>query len=304
MRDSIALSVYFDAEPRDVELDGRRRSRSRDARRTSSSTSGSARRGGAFTVALTNDVDSVLAREAEAVLPLAAGEERAVAATKTYIEPGRRARTRSRDIAADRRARRGRHPLASPASSRARCPRSRQQTRELAAPFAFVGRMLVIGRGPGVRDRTRDRAEAARDVQDRGVAADRDRPRARAGRRARPAVPGLGDRLARRDAAGGAGGRRARARVRRDDRRQRRRGRRDRGRGLRPAGARARSCRSSRRSSRSCRGSSSRRRSRGRRGTTPTARPGCRRSRSRASARGTKPARAARTRGAGRCSSR
>ena len=67
---------------------------------------------------------------------------------------------------------------------------------------------------PHVRDRARhrvrdgagDRAEAARDLPDRGRAADRDRPRARAGRRARSALPRLGDRLARRDACHGAGG--------------------------------------------------------------------------------------------------
>jgi glutamine---fructose-6-phosphate transaminase (isomerizing) len=44
-----------------------------------------ARRQGRPTVALTNDADSRLAREADAVLMLEAGEERAVAATKTYL---------------------------------------------------------------------------------------------------------------------------------------------------------------------------------------------------------------------------
>jgi glucosamine--fructose-6-phosphate aminotransferase (isomerizing) len=44
-----------------------------------------ARRQGRPTVALTNIADSPLAREADAVLPLEAGEERAVAATKTYL---------------------------------------------------------------------------------------------------------------------------------------------------------------------------------------------------------------------------
>ena len=44
-----------------------------------------ARRQGRPTVALTNAPDSPLARNADAVLPLEAGEERAVAATKTYI---------------------------------------------------------------------------------------------------------------------------------------------------------------------------------------------------------------------------
>jgi glucosamine--fructose-6-phosphate aminotransferase (isomerizing) len=37
------------------------------------------------TIALTNEPDSPLAREADAVLLLEAGEEHAVAATKTYV---------------------------------------------------------------------------------------------------------------------------------------------------------------------------------------------------------------------------
>jgi len=44
-----------------------------------------ARRQGRPTIALTNVPDSPLARAAEAVLPLEAGEERSVAATKTYL---------------------------------------------------------------------------------------------------------------------------------------------------------------------------------------------------------------------------
>jgi glucosamine--fructose-6-phosphate aminotransferase (isomerizing) len=44
-----------------------------------------ARRGGALAVALVNDVDSPLASEAEALLPLCAGPERSVAATKSMI---------------------------------------------------------------------------------------------------------------------------------------------------------------------------------------------------------------------------
>ncbi len=45
----------------------------------------SAKRRGAYTVALTNDAESELARAAEAIAHLAAGPERAVAATKTFI---------------------------------------------------------------------------------------------------------------------------------------------------------------------------------------------------------------------------
>src|SRR5262249_19177642 len=44
-----------------------------------------ARRRGAFTIALTNDPASALAATAETVLPLAAGAEDAIAATKTYV---------------------------------------------------------------------------------------------------------------------------------------------------------------------------------------------------------------------------
>jgi glutamine---fructose-6-phosphate transaminase (isomerizing) len=44
-----------------------------------------ARRQGRPTIALTNDADSPLAQQADALLPLNAGEERAVAATKTYL---------------------------------------------------------------------------------------------------------------------------------------------------------------------------------------------------------------------------
>ncbi len=53
-------------------------------RRTSSPTSKRAPGRGASTIAATNDSDSPLASVADALLPLSAGEERAIAATKTY----------------------------------------------------------------------------------------------------------------------------------------------------------------------------------------------------------------------------
>jgi glucosamine--fructose-6-phosphate aminotransferase (isomerizing) len=146
VRDSIALSVYFNAEPEmssstvvALSQSGRTPDVVEYVRR--------ARRGGAFTVAVTNDTESELAHEAEAVLPLAAGEERAVAATKTYLNQlaalallaghcgGQGAR-----VSAGIRSAAGQLEEALPALE--------GQTRELAAPFAFVGRMLVIGRGP------------------------------------------------------------------------------------------------------------------------------------------------------------
>lgn len=45
----------------------------------------SAKNGGAFTIALVNDEGSPLAELADAVIPIRAGEERAVAATKSYL---------------------------------------------------------------------------------------------------------------------------------------------------------------------------------------------------------------------------
>jgi len=106
-----------------------------------------AREGGAFTVAITNDPDSEMARAAEAVLPLCAGDERAVAATKTYVNQlaalallaghiggqGERVSDGIRD-AADR--------------LEEALPDLETEAQALAVPFAYVGRMFVIGRGP------------------------------------------------------------------------------------------------------------------------------------------------------------
>ena len=105
-----------------------------------------ARRSGAFTVALTNDPDSELAVSAEAVLPLAAGPEHAVAASKTYLN----------QVAALA-------LLAAHAAGTGRLFTERlrvtaglleetiaalePQARLVASSFASVGRMFVIGRG-------------------------------------------------------------------------------------------------------------------------------------------------------------
>jgi glucosamine--fructose-6-phosphate aminotransferase (isomerizing) len=105
-----------------------------------------ARAAGALTVAVTNDPDSELGQAAEAVLPLAAGPERSIAATKTY----------SSSVAALA-------LLAAHASGRSRefadgiarvadlideaLPTLEGQVGELAMTFAYVGRMFVIGRG-------------------------------------------------------------------------------------------------------------------------------------------------------------
>jgi glucosamine--fructose-6-phosphate aminotransferase (isomerizing) len=138
MRDSISLSVYYDA---DLDFS--------DSAVIALSQSGRtqdvvayverARSRGALTVALTNDVESPLAQAADEVLELQAGIEQAVAATKTYTN----------QIGA----------LAllagvGEADLRAAADVVEQAVTELepvvppvAAPFAFVGRMLIVGRG-------------------------------------------------------------------------------------------------------------------------------------------------------------
>jgi glucosamine--fructose-6-phosphate aminotransferase (isomerizing) len=106
-----------------------------------------ARRRGAFTVAITNDPTSELAQVAEAVVPLEAGPELAVAATKTYLnqlaalallaghvgENGKRVAEGVKRVSEQLE-----HAL----------PALEVQAQALALPFAYVGRMFVIGRGP------------------------------------------------------------------------------------------------------------------------------------------------------------
>jgi glucosamine--fructose-6-phosphate aminotransferase (isomerizing) len=145
MRDSISLTVYYGS--------GLDMSRSTVIALSQSGRTPDvisyverARRGGAFTVALTNDPVSELARVSEAVLPLAAGEERAIAATKTYLNQvaalllfaahaageGRRVAEEIR-VTID-----GLGDLIGALE---------QRIAAVAMPFAYVGRMFVIGRG-------------------------------------------------------------------------------------------------------------------------------------------------------------
>jgi glucosamine--fructose-6-phosphate aminotransferase (isomerizing) len=146
MRDSISLIAYYGA-PLDLRgatvlalsQSGRTPDVLEDVER--------ARRGGAFTIGVTNEPDSDLASATEAVLPLAAGPELAVAATKTY----------SNQLAA----------IALLAGCMAgRCdelaglleqvadlveehlPELERGASSFAVPFASVARMFVIGRGP------------------------------------------------------------------------------------------------------------------------------------------------------------
>jgi glutamine---fructose-6-phosphate transaminase (isomerizing) len=146
LRDSISLSVYYGAE---TDLRG--------SCVVALSQSGQtpdvleyvelARARGAFTIALTNEVDSPLAHAADAALPLGAGFEEAIAATKTYTaqiaalallagyaaDDGERVADGIREVTelvADL------------------LPGVEQRLSEVAVALAFVGRMFVIGRGP------------------------------------------------------------------------------------------------------------------------------------------------------------
>jgi glucosamine--fructose-6-phosphate aminotransferase (isomerizing) len=106
-----------------------------------------ARCSGAFTIALTNDSTSSLAQEAEVVLPIAAGPETAIAATKTYVNQlaglvllAGHAAGQGRRIASDLQA--ASEQLAG------LIPRLEEAIPAIALPFAYTGRMFVIGRGP------------------------------------------------------------------------------------------------------------------------------------------------------------
>jgi glucosamine--fructose-6-phosphate aminotransferase (isomerizing) len=145
MRDSISLTVYYDAKldledsvviglsqsgetPDVVEYVKRARSR------------------GALTVAITNAPDSDLAEAADATLPLAAGAERAVAASKTFLNTlaaiallAGGAAGRGDEIGVGlRRVSQQMTELLDPLE---------RAVANVATAFAYVGRMYVIGRG-------------------------------------------------------------------------------------------------------------------------------------------------------------
>jgi glucosamine--fructose-6-phosphate aminotransferase (isomerizing) len=105
-----------------------------------------ARAAGAYTVALTNDVGSELAAEAEEVIPLAAGPELSIAATKTYLNQvaalgllAANAAGAGRRFADDLRVTADLLEEAIPVLE--------SRIRTMALPFASIGRMFVIGRG-------------------------------------------------------------------------------------------------------------------------------------------------------------
>jgi glucosamine--fructose-6-phosphate aminotransferase (isomerizing) len=146
LRDSISLSVYYGAEldlTRSCVVALSQSGRTPDvveyARR--------ARRQGAYTVALTNDSGSALAEECETVLPLGAGTEQAVAATKTYTTQVA-ALALLAGCAAGQSTRLSEGIRTTAGLITELLPELERRVSEIAVALAFVGRMFVIGRGP------------------------------------------------------------------------------------------------------------------------------------------------------------
>jgi glucosamine--fructose-6-phosphate aminotransferase (isomerizing) len=145
MRDSIALTVHYATR---IDMTGSTVIALSQSGRTPDVIDylARARRAGAYTVALTNDVGSDLAGEAEAVLPLSAGAERAVAATKTYVNSIAGLGLLAAYAAGDGR-RFAEHIRATADLLEEAIPSLEAGVRTMALPFASIGRMFVIGRG-------------------------------------------------------------------------------------------------------------------------------------------------------------
>ena len=145
LRDSITLTAYYDAH---LDMSGSTVVALSQSGRTPDVIDyvTRARSAGAFTVALTNDRTSDLAGAAEEILPLAAGPERSVAASKTYLNQiaalglfAAYAATEGRRFAG------GIRETADLLESA--LPTLEEQAKRIALPFASVGRMFVVGRG-------------------------------------------------------------------------------------------------------------------------------------------------------------
>jgi len=146
LRDSISLAVYYEAE---TQFEG--------SCVVGLSQSGQtpdvvayverARARGAFTVAVTNETGSPLAEAADVVLPLAAGPEQAIAATKTYTaQVAALALLAGYTAEFGERIAEGIEQVTKLVSES--LPALERRLSEVAVALAFVGRMFVIGRGP------------------------------------------------------------------------------------------------------------------------------------------------------------
>jgi glucosamine--fructose-6-phosphate aminotransferase (isomerizing) len=146
LRDSISLAVYYEAE---TDFKG--------SCVVGLSQSGQtpdvvayverARARGAITVAVTNEPGSPLAEAADMVLPLAAGSEQAIAATKTYTaQVAALALLAGYTAEFGERVAEGIEHVTELVSEL--LPGLERRLSEVAVALAFVGRMFVIGRGP------------------------------------------------------------------------------------------------------------------------------------------------------------
>jgi glutamine---fructose-6-phosphate transaminase (isomerizing) len=145
LRDSISLSVYYGAK---VDLER--------SIVVALSQSGStpdvvayverARERGALTIGVTNEPGSELARAAHLTLPLAAGAERAVAASKTYVNQLAALLLLAGAVAGRTNEIVGQIGRAAESMAEA-LPRFEDAVPSVAGAFAYVGRMYVIGRG-------------------------------------------------------------------------------------------------------------------------------------------------------------
>jgi glutamine---fructose-6-phosphate transaminase (isomerizing) len=145
MRDSISLSVYYDAN---IDLTG--------SVVVALSQSGEtpdvveyverARARGALTIAVTNGVESELDQAAEMTLPLAAGTEHAVAASKTYVNQLAALALLAGAVAGQGAEIADGLRRVSDLMRAALAPLE-EAVPAVATAFAFVGRMYAIGRG-------------------------------------------------------------------------------------------------------------------------------------------------------------
>ena len=145
LRDSISLSVYYGAK---IDLERSIVVALSQSGRTPDVVAyvDRARERGALTIAVTNETDSELARLADLTLPLAAGPERAVAASKTYVNQlaallllAGAVAGRTSEIV---------DQIGRTAESMAEAlPTFEDAVASIAGAFAYVGRMFVTGRG-------------------------------------------------------------------------------------------------------------------------------------------------------------
>src|SRR3954454_15641917 len=145
LRDSISLTVYYDAQialDESVVIGLSQSGRTPDVVEYATR----ARSRGARTFAVTNDPDSSLAEACDVTLPLAAGPERSVAASKTYLTPVA-AMLLLAGSAAGRREETAEVIRTTAEVLRTALPALEEAASRLATAFAYVGRMYVIGRG-------------------------------------------------------------------------------------------------------------------------------------------------------------